>query len=148
MDAIARLLHLIGAITWLGGMGFMLYALRPVAQAQLQPPARLPLLVQVLARFLVMVWASVALILVSGGYMLSVIGIDQAPLGLHLMLGIGIVMFLLFGWAYFGPFRRVRQAMTRHDSAQAAAQLVRLHPLVLANFALGWIAVAGVVLLR
>ncbi len=40
---IALLLHLLAAVVWVGGMFFAYVALRPVAAAQLEPPARLTL---------------------------------------------------------------------------------------------------------
>ena len=50
-------LHLAAAITWLGDVSFMLFALRPAA-LQLAPPQRLPLIADVLRRFLKLVWAT------------------------------------------------------------------------------------------
>ena len=41
MTRLALFLHLVAAIVWLGGMAFALFALRPVAAAQLAWPARL-----------------------------------------------------------------------------------------------------------
>ena len=58
--ALSKLLHLSAAIVWLGGMTFMLMALRPVAGAQLQPPQRAPLLLAVMGRFFPLVWLSIA----------------------------------------------------------------------------------------
>ena len=49
MYDLLKFLHLGAAIVWLGGMAFMLAALAPALQAQLQPPQRLPLLAAVLA---------------------------------------------------------------------------------------------------
>ena len=42
MNALMKFLHIAAAIVWLGGIVFMLFALRPAA-AQLAPPQRLPL---------------------------------------------------------------------------------------------------------
>ena len=43
--------HLAGAITWLGGMFFAYFCLRPAAVEVLDPPKRLPLWVATFARF-------------------------------------------------------------------------------------------------
>src|SRR5688572_29382748 len=85
-------LHLAGAILWMGGMAFMVMALRPALDAQLQPPVRLPLVVATLRRFFVVVIASIALLLLTGVWLLLQLPGAQAPRGWHAMAGVGIVM--------------------------------------------------------
>lgn len=148
MALLAKFLHLSGAIVWLGGMAFMLWALRPVAVAQLQPPARLPLLAGVLARFFVAAWISVGLLALTGAYMLGSVGMKNAPMGWHLMMGIGLLMFAIFGHLYFGPFSRVKKAVALADWPQAGRQMAKIHPLVVINFTLGWLAIAVMLFLR
>jgi uncharacterized membrane protein len=141
-----KLLHLVAAIIWLGGMTFVLSALRPVAMAQLQPPVRLPLMAGVLGRFFVAVWGSIAVLMLSGAFMLAMVGMKGAPIGWHLMLGIGLLMFAIFGHLYFGPFRRMRAAVAAANWPEAGRRMAQIHPLVVVNFALGWLAVALVYL--
>jgi uncharacterized membrane protein len=148
MELLAKFLHLIGAIVWLGGMAFMLWALRPVATVQMQPPTRLPFLTGVMARFFCAAWVSVGLLLVTGAYMLMAVGMKNAPAGWHMMMGIGLLMFAIFGHLYFGPFKRLKQAVAAADWPQAGRQMARIHPLVVVNFALGWLAIAAVLFLR
>jgi uncharacterized membrane protein len=148
MSLAAKLLHLVAAVIWLGGMTFMLGALRPVAVAQLPPPARLPLLTAVLHRFFVAVWICVAVLLLTGTYLLANAGMKNAPVGWHLMLGIGLLMSVIFSFLYFGPFRRLQIAAAAANWPEAGKQMARIHPLVLVNFTLGWLAVAGVYLVR
>jgi uncharacterized membrane protein len=148
MTLLAKFLHLSGAIVWLGGMAFMLWALRPVATAQLQPPARLPLLAGVLTRFFSVAWISVGLLALTGAAMLGSVGMKNAPVGWHLMMGIGLLMFAIFGHLYFGPFSRMKKAVAQADWPQAGQQIARIHPLVVLNFALGWLAIAAVLFLR
>ncbi len=143
-----KLTHLAAAIVWLGGMTFILGALRPVAVAQLQPPVRLPLMAGVLARFFVAVWASIAVLLVSGVTMLVAVGMKSAPAGWHLMLGIGLLMFAIFGHLYFGPWRRMKAAVVVANWPEAGRCMGQIHPLVVLNFALGWLAVALVYLVH
>ena len=143
-----KLLHLAAAIVWLGGMAFVLGALRPVVVAQLQPPLRLPLMAAVLGRFFVAVWASIAVLLLSGAQMMASLGMKNAPLGAHLMLGIGLLMFAIFGHLYFGPFRRMKVAVAAANWPEAGRRMAQIHPLVVLNFGLGWLAVAAVYLLR
>ena len=143
-----KLLHLSAAIVWLGGMTFMLLALRPAATQLLQPPARIPLLATVMGRFFPLVWLSIAVLLLTGTGMLMSVGMKAAPLGWHLMLGIGVLMFAIFGHLYFGPFRRAKLAIAASDWPEAGRRLGQVQKMVQINFALGWLAVACVLLVR
>ena len=111
-------LHVSAAIVWMGGVSFMLFALRPAAM-DLPPPQRLPLMAQVLMRFFRLVWLCIGLLLATGLVMLLGVGMKQAPVGWHLMLGIGLLMFAVFGHLYFGPFRRLRAAVAAADWQRA-----------------------------
>ena len=140
---------LLGAgILWLGGMTLVIFALRPVAIARLAPPERLPLLSLVLSRFFVMVWVSIAVLLASGLWMLSGADMKLAPKGWHAMSGIGLLMCLIFAHIWFAPFRRLKTAVQAADWPSAGKALGQIHPVVLTNFALGWLAVAAVIIWR
>lgn len=148
MNELVKFLHLSGAMVWLGGMTFVLLALRPAAAAVLQPPQRLPLLALALARFFTLVWLSIALLLGSGLYRLVQTGMAAAPAGWHLMLGLGLLMTAIFAHIYFAPFRRLRAAVQNSDwpaGGRAANQIAKLVQL---NFALGWLAVAAVLFVK
>jgi uncharacterized membrane protein len=142
------LLHLAGAVFWLGGMGFMLLALRPVLHVQLQPPQRLPLMVQVLRRFFAIVIASIVVLLLTGVWLLLQVPGDQAPRGWHAMAGLGVLMMLLFGHIWFAPWRRLQQAAAAQDWPAAGQRMNQIALLVKLNFALGWLAIAAVLLWR
>lgn len=148
MDIFSKLLHLAAAVVWLGGMTFMLWMLRPVAIAQLQPPLRIALMTGVMERFFRLVWISIAALAVTGLYAVATVGMKAAPLGWHLMLGLGLLMFAIFGHLFFGPWRKLKQATAAADWPLAGRQLARMHPWVWANCVLGWVAVAAVMLLR
>lgn len=148
MDIFSKLLHLAAAIVWLGGMTFMLWALRPVAVAQLAPPLRIALLTGVMARFFSLVWACIAVLLVTGLFTMATVGMKAAPIGWHLMLGLGILMVAIFGHLFFGPFRKLKSATAQADWPAAGRQLARMHPWVWANCVLGWVAVAAVIVWR
>lgn len=138
--------HLAGAIFWMGGMGFMLLALRPAAAAILQPPERLQLLQDVLRRFFWVVGASVVLLLLTGGALMA--GVQGMPRGWHAMAGIGVVMTLLFAHIVAAPYRRLRQAVAASNWPEGARRVGQVALLVRINFALGWIAIAAVLLWR
>ena len=140
-------LHVSAAIVWLGGVSFMLFALRPAAM-DLPPPQRLPLMALVLKRFFRLVWVCIGLLLATGLVMLLSVGMKQAPVGWHLMLGIGLLMFAVFGHLYFGPFRRLRAAVEAADWPLAGQKLGQIAKLAQLNLVLGVLAIAAVALWR
>jgi uncharacterized membrane protein len=148
MYELIKFAHLAAAIVWIGGMALMIWAIRPVAIAQLEPVQRLPLLAGILARFFKIVGLCVLLLLTTGGLMLMGVDMRMAPKGWHAMLGIGLLMCLIFGHLYFGPFRKLKLALGQDDLPNAGAQLAKIHRLVLINFGLSWLAVGAVVIWR
>ena len=81
MYNLMKFLHLAAAIVWLGGITFMLFALRPAAAEQLAPPQRLPLIAQILQRFFTGVWGTILVLLLTGLPMLLGVGMKKAPAG-------------------------------------------------------------------
>jgi uncharacterized membrane protein len=162
MYATLKFFHLAAAIYWLGGMTVLLLAVRPAAFAKLEGAQRLGLLVESLRRFFVGVWVAIAVLLGTGVAMYGQGAAAAAaarraakaagqpvaeallPLGWNLMLGIGVVMMLIFAHLFFAHFRKAQRALAAADAPTAAAQLARLHPLVVTNCVLGWAAVIAV----
>jgi uncharacterized membrane protein len=142
--ALMKFLHIAAAIVWLGGVVFMLFALRP-AVGQLPPPQRLPLVAQALGNFFRRVWEGIAILLVSGLYMLLTVGMKNAPPGWHVMLFIGLVMFALFGHLYFVPFKRLKLAVAAADWPEGGRHVAQIATLAQINLALGAIAIGAVV---
>ncbi len=151
MITFIKLLHLAGGIVWLGGMVFMLFALRPALLAQLEGAARLTFLALVLQRFFAMVLGAIAVLLLSGlhlyGAGAKAVGMSSIPLGWHLMFGLGITMMLIFGHIYFAGFKGLKRAVAAANWPVAAAKAAQIHQLVVLNFILGFAAVAAVRLL-
>ncbi len=147
MQALMKFLHIAAAIAWLGGVSFMLFALRPVVIQQLAPPQRLPLIAQILSRFFVLVWLAIGVLLLTGLAMLIGTGMKNAPLGWHAMLGMGILMFALFGHLYFGPFRRLKQAVVAADWPEGGRRVGQIASLAKVNLGLGAVAIAAVIFL-
>lgn len=143
-----KFFHLSSGVVWLGGMALLLLALRPVAIIQLAPPERLTLMSAVLSRFFVMVWIAIVLILASGFWMLSMADMKTVPKGWHAMSVLGLLMCLIFFHIWFAPFRRLRAAVQTTDWPAAGKALQQIQPLVLTNFALGWLAVGAVIVWR
>lgn len=122
----------------------MLVALRPAAAELLTPPQRLPLMVHTLQRFFRLVWVTIVVLLLSGLAMLMGVGMKNAPAGWHAMLGIGLVMFALFGHLYFGPFRRLKQAVSAADWPEGGRRAGQIATLATVNLVLGVLAIAAV----
>ncbi len=140
---LARFIHVLGTIVWVGGMFFAYVALRPAATAVLQPPERLRLWQAAFRRFFSWVWISAAGILASGLWMVWELGgfAAVAP-HVHVMFALGIVMMLIFAHVYFAPFRRMTHLVEAQDWPAAATALGRIRRLVGINLALGLIVVA------
>ena len=132
-------LHLLAAVVWVGGMIFAHNSLRPAAAQVLEPPLRLELWVQVLRRFFVLVWISVAVILATGYWMLFNYfgGFAGAGIHIHIMHGAGIIMVLIYLHVFFAPYRRLRQAVIIQDYPLAGAQLNQIRRMVGINILIG-----------
>lgn len=140
--ALAITLHVLAAVVWVGGMFFAYIALRP-ATASLETPQRLNLWAQVFTQFFPWVWMSVVLLLISGYGIIFGFYAGMANIGLHihLMQGIGIIMMLLFGHIYFGPFRRLKQAVTAQDWSKGGVKLNEMRLLISINLILGIVVI-------
>ena len=142
-----KFLHVLGAIVWLGGVTFMLFALRPAAGQLLTPPLRLPFIALTLDRFFKLVWVAITVLLLTGFAMLLGVGMKHAPAGWHAMMGIGLLMFALFGHLYFGPFRRLKLAVQATDWPEAGRRVGQIATLAQVILGLGTLAIAAVMFL-
>ena len=108
--AIGLVLHVLGAVVWVGGMFFAYVVLRPVT-GEMDGSVRLRLWRDVFARFLPWVWASVAALLASGYFMLfwGLGGFAGAGVHVHIMQLTGWIMVLvslMLGSVYLWALRR------------------------------------------
>ena len=140
----AVLLHVIAVVIWVGGMFFAYMFLRPVAAAQLEPPARLTLWAGVFSNFFPWVWTSIVAILATGFWMIFAVYGGMAAVGLyvHAMLGLGIVMMLIFFHVYFAPFTRLKRAVAAEDWPAGGKALSQIRVLVGINTTIGMITIA------
>lgn len=58
-------LHILAAVVWIGGMAFNLLVVRP-SMSSVEPLQRIKLAVAILKRFILLVWASIGLLVVTG----------------------------------------------------------------------------------
>ena len=142
--SIAIVLHLLPAVIWVGGMFFAYMALRPVAASQLEPPARLSLWVGVFNRFFPWVFASIALILASGFWIVYAVfgGFAATGLYVHVMLVLGILMMLIFFHVFFAPFKRLKQSVAKEDWPSGGRYLAQIRMLIGINLLLGLFTIA------
>lgn len=136
------LLHLLGVVVWVGGMFFAYMALRPAAVETLEPPQRLSLWKATFSRFFPWVWASVALILITGLAMIARLGgTGSLPFYIHAMFALGVIMMLIFGHVYFASFKKLRHGVAAQDWKAAGAALSRIRVLISINLSLGLIII-------
>ena len=143
MHDLLRFFHVAAAIFWMGGMAFMVVALRP-ALGELEPPARVRTLVEVLRRFFAVVAVSIAVLLVTGGAMMA--GDTRMAPGWLVMAALGVAMVLVFGHIHFAPWKRLKAAALREDWPAAGGAAGRITLLAKLNLGLGWLAIAAVML--
>lgn len=142
------LLHLLGAIAWLGGMFFAYFCLRPAAAEVLKPPERLPLWSATFARFLPFMAVAVLVILATGLSMFLPVGFSAAPAGWHAMFVLGLAMAGVFGYIYFSVFPKLQARCKAQDWPGAAQALNRIRQLVAFNLVLGLLVVLSAVSAR
>lgn len=143
IKTISIALHVLSAVIWVGGMFFAYMALRPVAAQQLDPPQRLPLWVGVFSKFFPFVWLCVLFLLTTGYNLLFAIwgGFAAAPVYVHIMNGLGILMMLIFMHLYFAPYRRLREAVLVQDWPTGASKLNQIRMIIKINLSLGLVVV-------
>ena len=142
MSAVAIALHVLAAVVWVGGMFFAYMAARPVL-AELETPLRAKLWVGIFRRFFPWVWTSVAVLLLTGTYLVfdGFGGFAQAPAYVQAMMGIGVLMMALFGHIYFAPYKRLQRAAAANDEALAMKAMRQIRLIMAANLMLGLVVV-------
>ena len=133
--------HIVAAVIWVGGMFFALVVLRP-STGPLDPPTRLALWQRVFARFFPWVWGAVAVLLISG-FAMVIWGFGGFTKSghVHVMIGLGIIMMLIYAHLYFVPWQRFRRAVAAGEWPVAAKNIDQIRQLVTINLVLGLITV-------
>jgi uncharacterized membrane protein len=131
------LVHLLGAVVWVGGMVFALFCLRPAAIAILSPPQRILLMHAALGRFFTIVVMAIVLMLATGVTMLLAVGMKNMPFAWQWMIGLGIAMMSIFFHLRAAPFARLGRCVQAQDWPAAARQLDQIRLGVTLNLAIG-----------
>ncbi len=142
------LLHLLAVVAWVGGMFFAHFCLRPAAVEVLEPPARLPLMLAALRRFLGAMSVAVPLVVLTGLALFMPVGFGNAPVGWHVMLTLGLVMAGVYAFIHLVLLPRLRTHCAASAWPLAAQALNAIRRLVALNLALGVLAIAAVVWMR
>jgi uncharacterized membrane protein len=147
--SILKTLHVLSIIVWVGGMVFAHFFLRP-AVAFLEPPARVRLMHAVLGRFFQAVLVACVLTLLSGGWMLSQMGVAPSPAtatpplpwAWTVMAVLGTAMVAIFLYIRFFLFPTLTRAVAASEWPSGGAALARIRTWVSVN-----LVISAVVLL-
>ena len=144
-----KLLHLLAAVLWIGGMFFAYVVLRPSAVEVLQPPERLRLWDAVFRRFLHWVWGAIAMLLGSGVAMTHGYGgIAEAPHYVHFMLLTSMLMVAVFLQVYFRGYRKLSRRVAEQRWPEAGETLGNIRRWVAVNLTLGIVILCAIALGR
>lgn len=142
--ALLKTLHVLSIVVWVGGMFFSHHFLRP-ALADLDPPLRLRLMRDVLARFFRVVGVASILTVGTGVWMLGRVakqavqsgGAFQMPWAWTVMAALGLAMWVIFLVIRWRFFRQLDQAVSNAQWPVAAGSLQQIRRWVGINLALG-----------
>ncbi|CAA6819677.1 MAG: Unknown protein [uncultured Thiotrichaceae bacterium] len=141
--SMAVTIHVLSVVIWVGGMFFAYMALRPAAANLLEPPARLTLWRAVFSKFFPWVWAAVIGILLSGYWIIFGVygGMANAPLFVHIMHGLGLIMMLIYLHVFFAPYRKLTKAVSNKEWPVGGAALNQIRILIGINLVVGLITI-------
>ena len=125
--------HLLAMAAWLGGAAYIAFVQRP-SLGLLDGTQRNSVQLQTLTRYFRLVWHVIPLVLVTGWLMLAfpLGGFNDPDWHVQAMQGLGVIIALLFAYAYFRPLRKVRRAVR-----PLPADFDRVRSLVSTNLYLG-----------
>ena len=142
---IFKFIHLLAVLVWMGGMFFAYAVLRPATVTALQAPLRLRLWSIVFQNFFNWVWGAIGILLVSGFYMIYLQdGITHVPRHVHIMLGLGCSMMLIFGYVFFACYVPFSLHVAKQRWLEAGNMLAKIRKLVAVNICLGVVIIAVV----
>lgn len=142
-----KVVHLLAALIWVGGMFFAYVVLRPAAVEILEPPQRLRLWDAVFRGFFRWVWSAVSILMVSGLYMIYLDGgIVHAASYIRLMLALGLLMMVIYAYVYFACYVPFSLNVAKQRWKEAAEILGKIRKLIALNLTLGLLTVCVAVI--
>ncbi len=141
--SIAIALHVLAAVIWVGGMFFSYMILRPAA-AGLDPASRILLWSATFKYFFRWVEVAIALLFITGYWMIFNLlhGFAHLSMSVNVMQGIGIIMLIIFGYIRALPHKCLKAAVAKRDQEAASKALGQIRQLILINLSLGLISIA------
>ena len=129
MYSVLVVLHLLAAVTWIGGMVFLSLVLAPLVRGRKAAPEFMALFRSAALRFRPIVWVAIAVLLATGPMLLSLRGISATSpaswpgiVTVKLTL-VGLLLFLtLLHDLVFGP--QVRRVSAIPDAQRTARERV------------------------
>jgi uncharacterized membrane protein len=151
--SLLKLLHVFSIIVWVGGMIYTLFFLQP-SLGTLEPPQRVKLMHDVLARFFKVVLVVSTLAVASGLWMVGRVakaavqsgGSFTWPTAWIVMTVLGVLMYLVFMHIRFALFKRLQRAVAASDWAAGGAALEKIRVWVTVNLVLGVAIIVGIYL--
>lgn len=133
-------IHLMAAILWVGGMFFALVMVRPAA-LELDTDHRVRLWMNIMDRFIPMVWVAVIALPATGYWMIytQMGGLEFAGRHIHLMQVGGWIMIALFLFVFFVPYRGMRRMYKKLLLPEAGLYMEWIRVVMGVNLLLGMI---------
>jgi putative copper export protein len=132
IDALIRWVHLLAAVTWVGGMIFLLFVAFP-ALTHRKEQQRMSVITHTFARFLKLIWVSVGLLILSGIW--NLYGRLHSPAIASLSVyyfGAFLIKFLLFlgmlsmaGKLHFAIIPRLQEVVQRETTHEPTAEFLQ-----------------------
>ena len=142
MTGLLKVIHLLAAVLWIGGVFYAYAILRP-SVGYLSGPDRRTLCARVFARFFGCVWVLIAALLISGyGMLFTAFGGFASAGYLHAMQLFGWLTIIAFVVLAFGPYRRLHAAVAAEDWPRAGEMIPRIRRLV---HIILWLGVVSIV---
>jgi len=143
--------HVLFAVTWVGGMIAIRFALHPSLGLIDDGSKRLELVIAVLDRFFLMVSTAIVFVGITGIIMMLGIGFKSVPnlyVAVHVKTQIWMVMAVVYGVIYY-RFTKAKSCFAQGDNENAAKYLAPLAKfLIPTNIFLGLVAIMLGVVLR
>ena len=69
------------------------------------------------------------------------LAMQKPPAFIHIMAVLGVIMMLIFGHVYFGPYKRLKHAVTNENWPEGGNQLGKIRILVGTNTIIGLLVI-------
>jgi uncharacterized membrane protein len=134
-------LHILGVVTWVGGLIFSTIVLNIKGPASFEPSTVLVYRNHLFSRIFFWSWAAIVA-LVASGFVVTFEafgGFASLPVHVRVMMGLGVLALPIYTYWYFAPWRSFRRAVLDSDWMASERDLKRVRFLIAVLLALGLI---------